>query len=305
MRTYLIGWLCVSLGAAALVAVGQDQPKPPAKPKAAAKAKPKPKAKTPAKPKDEGPALPVLADAPVTNAYAFYAQGSFDFVLDRHLRATIYPKEKGEHVGKPVKLSAPLFVVPGSKNPPKSPAKLVEFLDPPAPKLQAAEFEISGKLSNDALIGVKYKFVGNTVNLSCWVRNAPAAESPTPVIFEFGFPTTHTFTPNIEMAERKKAVEGWYIKTREKGDKDKNFKSFAYTYWDMAKFKKDAQSLEVFGPWGTRKFVVHEVGSGVGNFSLESPRGHRYPYTGFEALYKVPTSMKKKTDSTTLAITIE
>ncbi len=300
---YLIIWLCVSLGAAALGAEGQEQPKPPAKPKAPAKAKAKAKPKTPPKPKDEGPALPELTDTPATNAYAFYTQSGFDFVLDRHLRATFYPKEKGARVGKPITLSAPLFVVPGSKNQPKSPPKIVEFLDPPAPKAQAAEFEINGKLNNDGLFGVKYKFAGSTLSLSCWMRNAPAAEGATPIVFEIGFAATHSFTPNIEMADRKKAVEGWYIKTREKADKEKNFKSYAY--WDLAKFKKEAQSLEVFGPWGARKFVAHEQGSGAGDFSLESPRGHRYPYAGFEAQFKVPTSAKKKTESATLAILIE
>ena len=60
MRTYLMCDLCVLLGAAALVAEGQEQPKPPAKPPA--KAKPKAKAKTPAPPKETGPMLPPLAD---------------------------------------------------------------------------------------------------------------------------------------------------------------------------------------------------------------------------------------------------
>ena len=301
MRTTLIGWLCLSLGAAALVATGQDQPKPPAKPKAPAK----PKSKAPPKPKDEGPALPELKDAPATNAYAFYAQAGFDFVLDRHLRATFYPKDKGERVGKPIILSAPQFAVPGSKTPPKTPVKLVEFLDPLAPKAQAAEFEISGKLNNDALFGVKYKFAGNTLNLSCWMRNAPAAEGATPLVFQLTLPVTHTFTPNVEMADRKKAVDGWYIKTREKGEKDKNFKSFSYAYWDMAKFKKEAQSMEVFGPWGTRKLLVRTTGAGAGDFSLESLQGHRYPYTGFDGQFKVPTSPKKKTESSTLVIQLE
>ena len=303
MRTCLIGWLCVALGAAVLVAAGQEQPTPPPKPKAPAKAKPKTPAK--AKPKDEGPALPELTGTPATNAYAFYAQAGFDFVLDRHLRATFYPKEKGARVGKPVTLSAPLFVVPGSKNQPKVPARIVEFLEPPAPKAQAAEIEIGGKLNNDALFGVKYKFVGSALHLSCWLRNAPAAEGPTPLVFELALPATHSFTPNVEMADRKKAVEGWYIKTREKDEKDKNFKSLSYTYWDMAKFKKTAQSLEVFGPWGGRKLLVRESGSGEGAFSLESLRGHRYPYTGFEGQFKVPTLAKKKTESSTLAILIE
>jgi len=303
MRKHLIGWLGVALGAAVLVAAGQEQPQPPAKPKAPAKARPKTASKP--KPKDEGPALPELTGIPATNAYAFYAQAGFDFVLDRHLRATFYPKEKGARVGKPITLSAPLFVVPGSKNQPKVPAKIVEFLDPPAPKAQAAEFEIGGKLNNDALFGVKYKFAGNVLNLSCWLRNAPAAETLTPLVFELGLPVTHTFTPNIELADRKKAVEGWYIKTREKGEKDKSFKNFSYTYWDLAKFKKAAQSLEIFGPWGTRKLLVHESGSGEGAFSLESLRGHRYPYTGFEGQFKVPTGAKKKTESSTLAILIE
>ena len=304
MRTYFIYGLCVALGAAALLAEGQEQPKPPAKPKAKAPAKPK--AKTPpAPPKETGPQLPLLADVPPTNAYAFYSQASFDFVLDRHMRATFFPKEKGERVGKPITMSAPQFAVPGAKGQPKTPAKLVEYLDPPAPKAGATEFVIEGKLSNDGLFGVKYKFSGSTLNLSCWMRNAPAAEGATPIVFEFAFAATHSFTPNIEMADRKKAVEGWYIKTREKADKEKNFKGYTYTYWDIAKFKKDAQSLEIFGPWGTRKFIIHELGSGEGDLTLESPRGHRYPYAGFEAQFKVPTSAKKKTESTTLAIALE
>jgi hypothetical protein len=303
MRTPLIALLCVALGSGWLVAEGQDQPKPPAKPKAKAA---KPKAKTPAKPKDEGPTLPELADAAVTNAYAFYSQPGFDFVLDRHLRATIFLKDKGERVGKPVKISAPQFATPNAKTPPKTPpAKLVEFTDAPAPKAQAAEFEVGGKLNNEATFAVKYKFTASTVNMACSLHNAPGGEGATPLFLEFTFPTTHTFTPNIEMADRKKAVEGWYIKTREKGDKDKNFKSYAYTYWDLAKFKKEAQNVEVYGPWGTRKFLIRTSGPGESDLSLEAGRGHRYPYTGFDCLFKLPTGGKKKNEAATLTFSIE
>lgn len=301
MRTYLIGLLCLSLGAGLLTAEGQDQPKPPAKPKS----KPKPKPKPPAKPKDEGPTLPELTDTPATNAYAFYSQPSFDFVLDRHMRATIYLKDKGERTGKPVKLSAPQFAVPNAKNPPKNPPKIVEFIDPPAPKAQAAELELSGKLNNDAVFSVKYKFLANTVSMACTLKNSAGGEGATPFVMEFNFPTTHTFTPNIEMADRKKAVEGWYIKTREKGDKDKNFKSYTYTYWDLAKFKKDAQSAEVFGPWGSRKFLIKTMGPGESDLSLEGGRGHRYPYSGFDCVFKLSTSSKKKPEAGTLAFSIE
>ncbi len=300
MRTTLIALLCAVLGMSLLTAVGEDKPKPKAKPKPA-----KSKPKTPAKPKDEGPTLPELAEAAVTNAFAFYAQPGFDFVLDRHLRGTLYLKDKGERVGKPVKLSAPLFATPGAKTPPKNPAKLVEFLDPVAPKANAAEFEVSGKLNNEATFTVKYKFIASTVNMICTLHNASGAESATPLLLEFTFPTTHSFTPNIEMADRKKAVEGWYIKAREKGDKDKNFKSYAYTYWDLAKFKKEAQTVEVFGPWGTRKVLIRTSGPGESDLSLEAGRGHRYPYTGFDCLFKLPTGGKKKNEAATLTFSIE
>jgi hypothetical protein len=73
----------------------------------------------------------------------------------------------------------------------------------------------------------------------------------------------------------------------------------------MAKFKKEAQSMEIFGPWGTRKLLVRTTGAGAGDFSLESPQGHRYPYTGFDGQFKVPTSPKKKTESSTLVIQLE
>lgn len=291
MRTFLITLLGLSLGAGVLVAEGQNQPKPKAKGKA----------KAAAKQKDEGPQLPELTDTAATNAYAFYSHPSFDFVLDRHMHGTFFLKDKGERTGKPVKLSAPQFAVPNAKNPPKASAKIVEFTDPPPPKAQAAEFEISGKASNGGAFTVKYKFAASSLAISGAVRGG---EGALPLVFELNFPTTHTFTPNIEMADRKKAVEGWYIKTREKGDKDKNFKSYTYTYWDLAKFKKDAQNAEVYGPWGTRKFLIRTTGSGESDLSLEGGRGHRYPYSGFDCLFKLPSNAKKKAE-VALNITIE
>ena len=51
---------------------------------------------------------------------------------------------------------------------------------------------------------------------------------------------------------------------------------------------------------------MRTTGSGEGAFSLEVMRGHRYPYSGFECLFKVPTAnSKKKTESSTLVITVE
>jgi hypothetical protein len=259
------------------------------------------------KPKlDESPSLPELTDSAGIHVYTICSLPAFDLEMDCHLRVTIFPKDKGQRIGQPVYLSAPSFHLTGIRHQFKASPTISEFIKPPPPRKQAEELEINGQLNNEAVFGLKYKFQLNSLYLSGWLRNTPAAEQATPLEFHIVWPETHTFTPNIELADRKKAMPGWYIKTREKSDQEQNYKSYAYTYWDLAKFKPEAQSMEVFGPWGTRKIMVHTSGPGVGNFSLEMGRRHRYPYNGFECLFRVPTAnSKKKTESSTLVITVE
>ena len=152
---------------------------------------------------------------------------------------------------------------------------------------------------------MKYKFKGSALQLSCWIRNAPAAAHATPLQFDVDFAATHHFTPNIELSDRKKQMPGWYVKTSEKIPKDKGFKNNTYNFWDLAKFKPEAQSLEIFGPWGARKITLHLIGSGEGSLRGEKRSGQGCFYSGFQCLFKIPAAPGRKTTSTTLAISVD
>lgn len=253
----------------------------------------------------EPPALPALAEAAATNTFAEYTHANFDLVMDRRMGLTIFPKDAEQRKGPPILIGAPWFTLYGVRNQSDYPPVITEFITVPPAKKQPDELNIVGKLSNTALFGVKYKFRANSLQLSCWIRNPPGQEQATPMQFEIDFDATHYFAPNIEMAERKKRMAGWYIKTREKGTDDKSFKAYTHMYWDVVHFKKEAQFLENFGPWGARKIRLSTTASGAGYLHADKRGTQMYPYTGFKCFLQVPAVPKKKTDSTTLTITIE
>lgn len=256
-------------------------------------------------PADEKPLLPALADSTATNIFAEYSCANFDLVLDRHWALTIFPKDAGARQGPPIRISGPQFKLYGARNQRDAPPTITGFTAAPPAKKQPDELNIAGKLSNAVMFGVKYKFRGASLQLSCWICNTPTAQEATPMQFEIDFEATHHFSPNVEMADRKKQLAGWYIKSREKDSDGKNFKSYAYAYGDKLHFRKEAQFLENFGPWGARKIRLNSVDSGAG-FLHADKRGHpQYAYTGFKCFLQVPAAPGKKTDSATLVVTIE
>ncbi|TAN38024.1 MAG: hypothetical protein EPN23_03485 [Verrucomicrobia bacterium] len=254
---------------------------------------------------ETGPLLPALTNSPEANAFAVYTHENFKLVMDRQLRLTISPKDKGAYKGPVIQVSEPQFALFDTRGQDEDEPTITEFTELPPAKKQPDELNVEGKLSNNARFGVKYKFSGASIQISCWIRSAPAGGHATPIQFETEFASTHHFAPNIEIADRKKQMEGWYLKTSEKGIKDKSFKKCTYNYWDQLKFKREAQFLENFGPWGARKIVLRTSGSGEGFLHPYKRGGQSYAYAGFNCYFQVPTVPKKKSTATTLVITVE
>jgi len=286
MRLYATGWRILCGGALLLAAWGREA--------SAAKTE-----------SDTGPLLSALTNSTEANAFAVYTQANLDVVMNRRLGLTLFPKDKGERKGPALHVSGPQFALFDTKGQDEDPPTITEFIAPPPAKKQPDELNVEGKLSNDARFGVKYKFSGASVQLSCWMRNAPAAAHATPIQFEIAFAATHSFTPNIELADRKKQMEGWYLKTAEKSVRDKYFTKHMYNYWELLKFKKEAQFVENFGPWGARKILLHVAGLGEGFLHPYKHGGQSFAYAGFHCYFEVPAVTKKKPESTSLVITIE
>lgn len=253
----------------------------------------------------EQPTLPALTNATAPHTFAEYTHANFDAVLDQQMGLTIHLKEGGVRKGPPIVISGPQFTLYGARDQSANPPVIMEFIPVPAAKKQPDELNIAGKLSNAALIGVKYKFHAQHLQLSCWIRNISTQKQATPMQFEIDFAATHRFASNIELADRKKQLLGWYIKTREKDSDEKNFKGYTYPYWEKVNFRKEAQFLENFGPWGARKVRLHMLDSGAGFLHADKRGGSPYPYTGFKCFLQMPTTPKKKTDSSVLIITID
>ena len=245
--------------------------------------------------------IPTLPNCPDKDCYAVFYRKTYDvLVVASNLMVCVYPKDKGERLDKPVIFSNRFKPAPGDDGyRPLIAFKGVRNLPPPA--TNAPKLIITAVASNGATVYQSWKFGDNKIDME--ESGADFPDKDVLMRTTFHWPETHKFTPNVEQADREKAVAGYTLRWHA-GKTWLSLKTLTVHYADAVTGQPVGDWVENQGPWGSHKVLVKRKGT-KGNIVL-GWNMVTAPYVGLEFQYAVNNDPKtKKFDGVGLEIKIE
>lgn len=273
----------------ALAPQGRATPQPPKTPKA-------PKEDT--SPKTEFKDIPTLQDGPGKGYYAIFQCKLYDaLVVASNLNVLVYPKEQGERIDKPIEFSNRFVYSRKEGDPPDLMTFTgVKNLAPPAVLIPTSpKITIQAVAASGLTLIQSWKFSEGTIAMEEHFKGTLADPLPVMRTF-FSFPQTHKFTPNIETADRMKAMAGYTFRWRA-GKDDKTMKTIDVPYVGKPESLGAGDWVENKGPWGARKITIKRK-SNKGSIGMGT-QWNKCLYDGIEMCFTAkpdPTAKIKKID---------
>ena len=260
----------------------------------------------PAKSKKEGDLttfkdIPTLPNCPDKDCYAVFYRKAYDvLVVASNLMVYVYPKDKGERLEKPIIFSNRFMPAPGDDGY----RPLIAFTgvcNLPPPATNAPKLVITAVASNGATLYQSWKFGDNKIDMEESVTDL--SDKGAFMRTTFHWPETHKFTPNIEKADRAKAVTDYTLRWHA-GKTWLGLKTLTVHYADAVTGLSVSDWVENQGPWGSHKVLIKRKGT-KGNIVL-GWNPVTAPYVGLEFQYAVNSDPKtKRFDGAGLEIKIE
>lgn len=237
--------------------------------------------------------IPTLQEGPGKGYYAIVQTKLYDvLVVASNLTLQIFPKDKtGERIDKPMICDNRFAYTPNEMEAKQDPKDLMVFtgvrnLAPPAvnpPKLIITAVNDAG----GTLIQT-WKFGEGKIEVEDHLKGFDQNAPPTMRTY-FKFPQTHKFTPNIEKADREKAMAG-YLYTIRGGKAENAMKTIKLSYASKPEGISVGDSVENQGPWGDRKITIkRKAGKGSINYG---GAWNKFPYDGLEFCFSTRADPK-------------
>lgn len=214
----------------------------------------------------ETPAAGGSTQNELEGAYGMYEHPTFDAITDSSGAVTIYLKDRGERIAKPIKLLARITY----RNPYRA-SKVIELSPPEDLVRQPKMITLQGKTVDhkktrqEVTYEVSYSFEGNQV--SAWGRSLADGTHKEPETLEIvaKIPSTHDIPPSTEQPERIKILKDYFLEV--KGGDGGNQ---SYNYYTSPNFaRKTHNSANLIGPlWEPREVT----------FSRSSKKAPLRPY---------------------------
>ncbi|MCX7009813.1 MAG: hypothetical protein NTY53_21650 [Kiritimatiellaeota bacterium] len=286
----MMKWMAVGLVVTMLGGVAVAKTVPPPPPKKAAKT-------TTTKEADAGEKMefkdiPTLQDGPGKGYYAIVQTKFYDaLVVASNLTIQLFPKDKGERIDKPI-ICDNRFVYTPQQNE-TLPKDLMAFtgvrnMAPPA--VNPPKIVITAVSDSGTMLIQTWKFSEGKIEVEDHLKGFDQNAPPTMRTY-FKFPQTHKFTPNIEKADREKAMAG-YLYTIRGGKSENALKTMKLTYASKPEGISVGDSIENQGPWGDRKITIkRKAGKGSVNYG---GAWNKFPYDGLEFCFGTRADPKTK-----------
>jgi len=251
--------------------------------------------------------IPTLQEGPGKGYYAIVQTKFYDvLVVASNLTLQVFPKDKtGERIDKPIICDNRFVYTPSEHDAKQDPKDLMVFtgvrnLAPPA--VNPPKLIINAVADSGAVLIQTWKFGEGKIELENHLKGFDAGAPPVMRTY-FKFPQTHKFTPNIEKADREKAMAG-YLYTIRGGKSENAMKTTKLTYASKPEGISVGDSVENQGPWGDRKVTIkRKAGKGSVNFG---GAWNKFPYDGLEFCFGTRADPKtKKLDAQGCEIKIE
>lgn len=200
--------------------------------------------------------LPTFTDGEWKGQNLVFESRTYDATVDGDGTVYLYPKERGERVGKPLRVGFNCYYR-DKKNKRTIRRRFAEIKDPPAPKVhrRATELELEGHFEDDVEFQIEMKFDDDKFSFQGEIEDPRGIEYPSSFHYVVRVEQTHNPPPQMELDEIKELMPGWQLEFHPvKGRRER------VPYWKSMR-NQGAETIEVVGPWGDTKIT------------LDAPRG--------------------------------
>lgn len=232
--------------------------------------------------------IPSLPDGPDKKCYAVFHGKAYDaLVLARDLSVRIYIKDKDERIDKPIEINNHFLAQPDNRLY-KDLMVFKGFRNLAPPAADAPKLVIMAENEAGVMLVQTWKFADNKIVVENSLDRFTAGDTPMRTFV--CWPRTHKFTPNVEQAEREKAVAGYTMRWRA-GKNEGSLRTITVPYAAVVAAQPVSDWVENEGPWGARKVTIKRLG-GKGTFTLG--RGAKIPYGGLDLIFTCKPAPKAK-----------
>jgi len=155
--------------------------------------------------------LPVFADGTRKGQHAVYTARNFDALMDATGVIKVYPKEKGERVGKPMRYHLRCWYRSSKTKPPTfTHRRVASYTQTADPRIQPDSITLMGTLEDDVPFTVNYEF--SEKGITAWGHcKDPAGIDTTQYRVGVNVPASHRFEDDTPLDERARILKGWQL----------------------------------------------------------------------------------------------
>lgn len=235
--------------------------------------------------------LSVFSDGPWKNYNMVYEGPLYDAVLDKNAVLTIYPKSKGERIGKPLKSYLACYYVKQNRHHRRG---IVSIEEPPAPQHSKRELdiELKGMMEDNVKFEMDFKCEEDRVSIQGYVKDMGKQEFPSFSQSRIYMTPTHKFGQDATLDEIKAAMEDYSLTIRSTEGSE------THPYWKGLISQNNVKDLLVKGPWGGNQMRIEAPGirnretgeSDYGRFYIYSQNS---PFQGFFLYRRAASGVKR------------
>jgi len=216
--------------------------------------------------------LAAFADGPWKGMNAVYQGRLYDATLDAKGSVVLYPKDKGERVGKPIVLAFGChYYDPVKKNTVVRPIAEVSAA-PPQVLARSGSVKLTGRFADDVRFTVDLRFTETAVAIEGEIKD-PAGLTPASNLgYHAHVQPTHNPPAEMALEQIKALMPDWtLVLTPMKG------KTQILPYWKSLN-PQGVERAQIRGPWGARQVTIKAPGV--------IQRGTKVQVAGYLSIYQ-------------------
>ena len=232
--------------------------------------------------------LAAFADGKYKNYNTVYEGREYDALLRRDGIMLVYPKDKGERLGKPVMVYMACHYVNAQRQHIRR--QIASLSEAPEPSVtnRPPKLRLRGKFEDDVTFDMEFYLKDDKVTVEGSIKDPRGLKFPSYLQNRLQMAATHKFAENASLDEIKTATDGYELQVKSEDGREK------FPFWKAMKRIQNVEELTVTGPWQHKSIrfqtpAAKDRESGVSHYGHFYIYTHNSPYQGF-FLYRRATS---------------
>ena len=216
--------------------------------------------------------LAAFADGKYKNYNTVYEGREYDALLRRDGIMLVYPKDKGERLGKPVQVYMACHYVNAQRQHIRRPIVTLSEAPEPAVVTRPPRLRLRGKFEDNVTFDMEFYLKDDKVTVEGSIKDPRGLEFPSYLQNRLQMTATHKFPETASLDEIKAATDGYELQVKSEEGREK------FPFWKAMKRINNVEELKVTGPW-QHKSIRFQTPATKDRESSLSHYGHFYIYT--------------------------